>query len=173
MTTGKIREAVAVFEDADSLEAAVVALESHGFDRAAFSVLADEATVEEKLGHRYRSVREMEDEPAAPRETFFTHVSRAEAEYGLPLGLAAVAGLALAGVGGLLPLLVAVGGGAALGSVLGQKLHQHHAQRMREQMARGGLLLWVNVRNEEEEKAALEILGQHSAHDLHVHDIAA
>jgi len=173
MTTGTIREAVAVFDDADSLEAAVVALESHGFDRAAFSVLADEATVEHKLGHRYRSIKEMEDEPAAPRETFFTHVSRTEAEYGLPLGLAAVAGLALAGVGGVLPLLVAVGGGAAIGGVLGQKLHQHHAKRVREQLARGGLLLWVNLRDKAEEEAALHILGKHSAHDLHVHDISA
>ena len=173
MTTGTIREAVAVFDDPDSLEAAVIALESHGFDRAAFSVLADEAAAEKKLGHQYRSVKEMEDEPAAPRETFFTRVSRAEAEYGLPLGLAAVAGLALAGVGGILPLLVAVGGGAALGGVLGQKLHHHHAERVAEQLARGGLLLWVNVRDEAEEKAALDILAKHAAHDLHVHDIAA
>ncbi len=40
-----IREAVAVFEDAQKLEEAVFALETHGFDRAAFSVLADEAAV--------------------------------------------------------------------------------------------------------------------------------
>ncbi len=136
-------------------------------------MLADEAAAEKKLGHQYRSVKEMEDEPAAPRETFFTRVSRAEAEYGLPLGLAAVAGLALAGVGGMLPLLVAVGGGAALGGVLGQKLHHHHAERVAGQLARGGLLLWVNVRDEAEEKAALDILAKHAAHDLHVHDIAA
>jgi hypothetical protein len=49
-----VREAVAVFDDPDTLEAAVFALETHGFDRAAFSLLADEATVERKLGQRYR-----------------------------------------------------------------------------------------------------------------------
>ncbi len=136
-------------------------------------MLADEVAAEKKLGHCYQSVKEMEDEPAAPRETFFTRVSRTEAEYGLPLGLAAVAGLALAGVGGLLPLLVAVGGGAVLGGVLGQKLHHHHASRVAEQLARGGLLLWVNVRDKAEEKTALDILVKHAAHDLHVHDITA
>jgi hypothetical protein len=39
-------------------------------------------------------------------------------------------------------------------------------------LARGGLLLWVNLRNAAEEKTAVEILMAHSAHDVHVHDIA-
>ena len=34
------REAVAVFDTAEALDAAVFALETHGFDRAAFSLLA-------------------------------------------------------------------------------------------------------------------------------------
>ena len=63
-----IREAVAMFDDPEKLEEAVFALETRGFDRAAFSLLAEEATVERKLGHRYQRVVEMEDEPAAPRE---------------------------------------------------------------------------------------------------------
>jgi len=84
MTTRTIREAVAVFDDPQKLEDAVFALETHGFDRAAFSLLADEATVERKLGYRYKRVAEMEDLAKAPRETFFTRVSRLEAEYGLP-----------------------------------------------------------------------------------------
>lgn len=166
-----IREVVAVFDDAKALEEAVFALETHGFDRAAFSLLADEAAVERKLGHRYRRVAEMEDEPAAPRETFFTRVSRMEAEYGLPLGLASIGTLALAGVGGLLPVLVAAGGGAAIGAALGAIMHHHHAQRVREQLARGGLLLWVNVRDAGQEKTAIEILKDRSAHDVHVHEI--
>ena len=168
-----IREVVGVFDDPEALEAAVFALETHGFDRAAFSLLADEATVERELGHRYRRVAEMEDEPAAPRGTFFTRVSRAEAEYGLPVGLASIGALVLAGVGGLLPVLVAAGGGAALGAVLGRMMHSHHARRVQEQLARGGLLLWVNVRDAAQEKAAVETLSAHSAHDVHVHEVAA
>ena len=41
-----------------------------------------------------------------------------------------------------------------------------------EQLERGGLLLWVNVRNAVEEETALEILRAHSAHDVHAHEIA-
>jgi hypothetical protein len=165
-----IREAVAVFDDPETLEKAVFALETHGFDRAAFSLLADEATVEKKLGHRYRRVAEMEDEPAAPRETFFSKVSRVEAEYGLPVGLAFIGVVALAGIGGTLPVVIAAGGGAAVGAVLGGLIHRHHVHRIEEQLARGGLLLWVAVHDVAEEKTAVEILKGHSAHDVHIHE---
>jgi hypothetical protein len=170
--TRTIREIVALFDDAKALEEAVFALETHGFDRAAFSLLADEAAVASKLGHRYQRVAEMEDEPAAPRETFFSRVSRIEAEFGLPLGLAAIGALALAGVGGVLPVLAATGGGAAIGTVLGSIMHHRHAQQVQEQLARGGLLLWVNVRDAGQEKAAIEVLQARSAHDIHVHEIS-
>jgi hypothetical protein len=166
-----IREVVAVFDDTKALEQAVFALETHGFDRAAFSVLADEATVERKLGHRYQRVTEMEDEPRAPRATLFSRVSRLEAEYGPAVGLAAIGAFALTGVGGMLLVLVAAGGGAVLGGALGGLMHRHYARRIEEQLARGGLLLWVNVRDPAQENTALEILRAHTAHDVHVHEI--
>src|SRR5579875_3537300 len=168
--TRTIREAVAVFDDAQALERAVFALETHGFDRSAFSLLADAATVARKLGHRYRHVAEMEDEPAAPRETFFSRVSRAEAEYGLPLGLAAVGALALAGIGGPLPVLVAAGGGAAIGAVLGRMLHRHHVQRVQEQLARGGLLWGPTRPTAGEKKRAAGIRPPNPPHAVHVHN---
>ncbi len=46
-----IREAVAVFDDAEALQAAIDELESSGFDRAEISLLAGAKSVEEKLGH--------------------------------------------------------------------------------------------------------------------------
>ena len=165
-----MRQAIAVFDDLQSLEAAVYELETNGFDRAAFSLLANEDAVERKLGHRYRQVKDMEDNPAAPRETFFSHVSRLEADY-LPTPiLASIGALALMGAG-TVAVLVAAGAGALLGAALGRSLHEHNAKRVAEQLARGGLLLWVNVRNGKEEETASRILKAHSAHDVHVHDI--
>jgi hypothetical protein len=58
----------------------------------------------------------------------------------------------MAGVGSGLPAIFAVGGGALIGAALGRLIHQHHATVVKEQLARGGLLLWVNVRNASEEK---------------------
>jgi hypothetical protein len=168
-----IREVVAVFDDTKTLDDAVFALETRGFDRAAFSLLASEAAAEEKLGHRYQEVKEVEDDPKAPRAAFFSRVSRLEADY-LPAPiLASIGALVVAGVGAVLPVVVAAGTGALLGAALGHVMHQHEATRVNEQLGRGGLLLWVNVRNAREEQTALEVLGEHSAHDVHVHDIAA
>jgi hypothetical protein len=172
--SSQIREVVAVLDDADALDAAVYELETHGFDRAAFSLLASEHAVEEKLGHRYRRIEEMEDEPKAPRETFFSRASRLEAEYGLAPALALLAAVTVGfgAVAATLPVLVAAGGGAAVGAALGRLIHQQHAERLREQLARGGLLLWVNVRTPEEESKALTILKAQAARDVHAHDIA-
>src|SRR5665213_2388946 len=168
-----IREVVAVFSDTDELDKAVYELQTRGFDRAAFSLLASEAAVAEKLGHRYQQVRDVEDDPKAPRETFFSRVSRLEADY-LPAPILASVGiLALAGVGSILAVLVAAGAGGLIGAALGRMIHEHHAIRVQEQLARGGLLLWVNVRNAGEEETALKVLRVHAAHDVHAHDIAA
>src|SRR5450631_3844215 len=76
-----IREVVAAFHDTKALDDAVYALETRGFDRAAFSLLASEQAVEEKLGHRYQNVKEVEDDPSVPRATFFSRISRLEADY--------------------------------------------------------------------------------------------
>ena len=56
-----IREAVAVFEDEDTLVAAADELMSSGFDRAELSLVAGEAAVSEKLGHLYERVEKEED----------------------------------------------------------------------------------------------------------------
>jgi hypothetical protein len=168
-----VREVVAVFDDAETLDAAVFALETRGFDRAAFSLLASEEAVAQKLGHRYQQVREVEDDPKVPRETFFSRISRLEAEYLPAPALASVGALMLAGIGTGLPALIAAGSGALIGAALGRLIHERHAKRVQEQLARGGLVLWVNVRGPREEKAALEIARAHSAHDVHAHELAA
>lgn len=169
--SGNIQEVVAVFDDTDTLDKAVYALETRGFDRAAFSLLASEDAVAQRLGHRYQRVRDTEDDLEVPRNTFFSRVSRIEAEYLPAPVLAAVGALALAGTGGLLPAVIAAGSGALIGAALGRLMHLRHAVRVREQLERGGLLLWVSVRNTREEETALEVLRTYSAHDVHTHEI--
>jgi hypothetical protein len=167
------REVVAVFDDTEALDKAVYTLETRGFDRAAFSLLASEEAVAQKLGHRYQRVSETEDDPKVPRDTFFSRISRLEAEYLPAPALAAAGVLIVAGTGAILPVVIAAGGGALIGAALGRMMHERHATRVREQLERGGLLLWVSVRNVSEEEIALEVLRAHSAHDVHSHEIAA
>ena len=167
------REAVGVFDSSEALDAAVFALETHGFDRAAFSLLASEEAVEHRLGQRYRLVREMEDNMAAPRDTFYSRISRLEATYLPAPALAAIGGLMFAGGSVALPAVIAAGGGFVLGAALGGLIHRHHAARVRGQLERGGLLLWVGLRDADQEDKALEILRAQGGHDVHVHEARA
>ena len=100
------REAVDVFHDPDSLQAALDQLLSSGFDRRELSLLASERAIEEKLAHRYRKVAELEDDPRVPRVAYVCLESIGDAEGGLIGGLmyigAVVAGGAMVAPGGTL-----------------------------------------------------------------------
>jgi hypothetical protein len=177
-----LREAVGVFDTAESLEDAIDELQSSGFDRAEISLLASERTVEEKLGHAYRPVEQLEDEARVPRTAFVSTESRGDAEGGLIGGLMYVGAVLAAGgivasggtlAGAVVAAALAAGAGAAGGSALAKLLEYHHADYLGEQLRHGGILLWVRTRTAEREALALEILGRHSARDVHVHSIPA
>ena len=67
---GGVREAVAVFDTAQTLQNAIDELLSSGFHRAELSLLASEADVVSKLGHKYRKSSELEDNPTVPRAAY-------------------------------------------------------------------------------------------------------
>ena len=171
-------EAVAVFEDAETLQAAIDELQSSGFDRAELSLLAGETAVQEKLGHAYKKAEELEDDASVPRAAYVSTESVGDAEGGLIGGLMYVGALAAAGAvvatGGTLAATIAgaavAGGvGGLAGSALAKLVGDHHGQYIQEQLDHGGLLLWVRTRDKDHEKKATEILSKHSAHDVHIH----
>lgn len=175
--TTTAREAVAVFDDAGDLDAAVEELRAAGFRKSDISLLATEASVEKKLGHRYERVEELEDEPDVPRVAYRTHASIGESDdmivgsmtY-LPAVVAAGTVVATAGVVAAAVTATAIAG-ALIGTVLTRWLDQHHAEHLQEQLDHGGLLLWVRTADEAAERKALGILTQHSAHDVHIHEL--
>jgi hypothetical protein len=174
-----VTEAVAVFHDVPSLDAAVGGLRKAGFKRSDISLLASEEAVEKKLGHRYEKVEELEDEPEAPRETYRTRASLGDTEsviigsltY-LPTVLAAGTVVASAGVVAAAVTGTAIAG-ALIGTVLARWLDEHHVEYLTEQLEHGGLLLWVRTRNKEQEDKALAILREHSGADVHLHRLPA
>ncbi|MEX1147209.1 MAG: hypothetical protein WEB93_02400 [Sphingomonadales bacterium] len=177
-----IREAVGVFQTADALENAIDELEQSGFDHAEMSLLASEASVDAKLGHRYDRVRQIEDDPEVPRRAYIARESVGDAEGGLIGGLFYVGAVAAAGAivasGGTLVAviggtLLAGGAGGAVGAVLARVVGRHHASYFQQQLDRGGILLWVRTRDAAHEVRALEILGHYAVDDVHVHDIQA
>ena len=169
-----------VFNDADSLQAALDDLQEHGFMRQELSILADDRAVQEKLGHIYKRVEEAEDDPAAPRTIFVSNETMGEAEgtaIGLPLYVAATTatGIVAASGGTLLSAIIAATAtgvvGAAIGAILAGFIAKHHADYIQEQIDHGGLLLWVHLRSPDMEDKAREVLGRHSAHDVHIHEV--
>jgi hypothetical protein len=173
-----VREAVGVFHDRDAFLDAVDDLLSAGFDRAELSLLAGEKAVEDKLGHAYDKVQELEDDAAVPRVAFVGDHSLAEGRTGIIGGLAYVGAVAAAGAvvasGGALAATViaavlAGGGGGVLGALAARWLGRDRAQALQRQLDKGGLLLWVRARDEAHEQRAVEILTRSGAEDVHVH----
>jgi hypothetical protein len=174
---GKVREAVAVFDDVSSLETAVDELHAAGFAEDAISLLAAHDAVARKLGHMYRRVEELEDDPRAPRTAFVSAKNLGERESRvlgsltvLPTVIAA--GTVVASAGAVAAAIVGTAiAGALLGTVFTHWMDRRHADWLQEQLDRGGVLLWVRTPSEEDERKALEILTRYSAHDIHIHEI--
>lgn len=173
-----VREAVGYFTSVADLEGAIDELESSGFDRAEISLLASEHTVDEKLGHAYRKVSELEDDHSVPRTHYVSKESVGAAEgalIGTPLYVAALAafGAIVASGGTLVAALAgaaAAGGtGGLIGGALARLVGKHHAEYLHDQLEHGGLLLWVRTWDATDEDRAVAILKKHSGRDVHVH----
>lgn len=173
-TPDRAREIVAVFDDAETLEQAVAALEGQGIPRAAISLLASEHAVEQKLGERYKRVEGLEDNPSVPRDTFVGWLTRRDPGYGLMPAMAflGVVTLSIASQAILLPVLTATGGGVLIGAALRRLLRHRSVEQLHEQLQQGGLLMWVHVRSKEEEANATRLLKAGGARHVHAHSLS-
>jgi len=173
-------EAVGVFKTAEEFQAAADALLSSGFDRADLSLLASVHAVEEKLGHIYRRVETLEDDPKVPRTAYVSDDAIGEAQGALIssltfVGAVGAAGATVAAGGALVGTILAAAmlGGAAglIGSTLGKMVAQHHADHLGAQLEKGGLLLWVRTRDPDHEVRAEGTMRKHGARDVHIHEL--
>lgn len=173
-------EAVAVFHDVSSFQAAIDDLSLAGFDHGDINVLAHKDTIASKLGHEYRSTAEFEDNPEAPRIGFVPVETIGDAEgavIGAGVYVPAIAGsLAVVASGGTMlgaiaAAAIAGGAGGLIGAAVARRIGSKHAKHLDQHLSRGGLLLWVRTRDAECEKRALDILRRHRAHDVHLHSL--
>lgn len=174
-------EAVAVFHDVQSFQAAIDDLLSAGFDGADLNVLAHEDAITAKLGRSYNSTKEFMDDPEAPRIGYVPEETIGDAEgavIGAGIYLPAVVGsLAVVASGGTLLGAIAAaalagGAGGLVGAALARFIGHEHAKHLDQHLERGGLLLWVRTRDREHADIALDVLRRHSADDIHLHQIA-
>ena len=181
-TGQRLHEAVGVFHNADDLQAAIDDLLSAGFDRADISVLASRTSVERRLGHSVDRLDRLADDPSIPRTAYVSAESRGDA-MGVAIGASgylpavAVGATIIAAGGSLVGAVIAAAmagtAGGLIGSVLADTIKRRHARLVADQLAHGGLVLWVQTRDADHERRAEEILTGNSATGVHVHGVPA
>ncbi len=176
----EVREAVGVFMDEKSYQAAVDDLLSSGFDHGDISLLAAEPTVQQKLKNSYTQTTDLADDKNAERRGYVATESVGNAKGGLIGGLVYVGALVAAGpvivTGGTLAAAIAAavvagGAGGVLGSVLANWLGRSQSEHLQTQLDNGGLLLWVRTRDADHERTAIDIMKRHSGQDVHLHTL--
>ncbi len=182
-STETVNEAVGAFHSVECLESAIDDLQDAGFNRSELSLLAHDKTVKGKLGHVYKKAEEAADDPEAPRIAWISGDSVEVGEaalVGAPLFIAAlVAGgaVVVATGGALLPAIgaaVAAGGLAGtFGGLVAGEIGAEHAEHYEQQLERGGILLWVHLREPADGQKAVDILTKNKADHVRVHQIAA
>lgn len=172
------REAVALFNDEDSLQAAIDELLESGFDRAELSLLGTEETLRSTFGDRFKTSAELEDFEGVPRSCYCSVESLGDAQGGIIGGLvyvgavAATAAVVVSGgtLGAVVAACVLAGGAAgAVGTYLAGLMGRARSRHIEEHLQHGGLLLWVRTWTPQDEKLATAILKNHSGKDVHVH----
>ena len=175
---GNVREAVALFDSEDDMQAAVDDLGRHGFSNAAISrpVILDKIEAVKK--RIIKNIKDMEDDSEVPRQAYTENSSRTEGltvvflipVYILVMGAAGLAGAhgldlgAAVFISMLLGLLGVIVGGYSV-----YKLSQMNNKRIRGEQERGGFLLWVRTGNNSQEAMAVDILRRHAGRDVHLH----
>lgn len=176
----KIREAVGIFNDAESLGNAIDDLLATGIDSDGLGLLASEKAVEDTLGDLYARTNTEEGTPGSPAIAFVERESLGQAGKSLGGGLffvgtsgvmggvvassAVLGGALLAAVGGV----VAVG---VIGALVASVIHQSDAEFLQQQVDEGKLLLFVRIIDSAREQDIKRILNHYTGTDVKLYDI--
>lgn len=177
--TADLREIIGVFHSVDDLEAAINGLASEGFDRADMSILGEEHVLSGDVSALVQDTQRLADDPQAPRQAIISDTdirqgrTLATSLAGVVAAFVATGATILTGGGALAAVIgaAAAGGGASaavhtVGRVAGSK----HNEVLEEQIRRGGIVLWVALREPGQDQTARRILERHHATDIHVHE---
>lgn len=172
-----ISEAMGIFANTDSLQSAMDELQSNGFGRVELSVMAKSDEVRKKIGHGYKYVDEITDTPDVPRRYFFSDNSIDSIKaiiIGYPFYIAAGAAAIIAISAGetmdaaLIIALLTGAGFAIIGSIISTMFFRKYEKDIKKQIKKGGLVLWVQVKDKAKEKVAKAILRKNGARNIHI-----
>jgi len=176
----RVREVAGVCRSPDALDAAVAGLLLSGFDRTDVDLMGEPEVLRRRLGIDHVPVEKLADLPAAAAKPYLGSAD-------LAATLSTLAGILIfVGAAGAALLVVASGGswwrsvaagvggvaaGAALVAIVANRLKRAQEKELEQQLAAGGIVLWVRARSSEREKRAQQILRAHGAEAIRVHEI--
>ncbi|MEX0299074.1 MAG: hypothetical protein AB3N28_08375 [Kordiimonas sp.] len=175
---GNVREAVALFDSEDDMQAAVYDLESQGFSNAAISRPVPPEEIEAVIDHPINSAKELEDDSSVPRQAFGDKDSRIEGIMVVLLIPVYVALLIAAGIAvanglevwqGVIISLIMGSMGLLIGGLFSYRIARKKSERTKREQEWGGLLLWVRTGSTAQEHKAIDILRKHAGRDVHLH----
>lgn len=170
-------EVVGLFRSPESLEAAISALSTAGWDRAEMSIVAQKHLLEPEEP-MHEDADTAADDPRVDRGAVMSDTdvrqgrNLATALGGVVAAFAASGAVIMSGGTALAALVgaAAAGGGAAAAvNALGQWAGEHRAAHLEDQIRHGGILLWVMLRDAGREQLARDILTRHGAVSVHTH----
>ena len=173
-TTYNEREAVAIFGDESSLNAAVDALIQAGWAAEDMSLLGHT----DKVNEMQARARELADKADAPRTAYVSPDSAVEGTVEAIAAPALLAGLGATAIitsGGLalLPTIALAAGstaaGGGLGLLLARAFGRKHANHVQDQILNGGLLLWVKASDAAQDEKLLAALRDNGGLNVHMH----
>ena len=173
-TTYHEREAVAIFGDEASLNAAVDALIQAGWEQDDMSLLGHA----DKVGELQARAAELADRDDVPRAAYVSPDSAVEGVAASVAGPAVLAGLGATAIvtsGGLalLPTIAFTAGSASvaggIGLLFARAFGHRHAAHVQDQILNGGLLLWVKAREAATDEKLLAVLREHGGRNVHMH----
>jgi hypothetical protein len=175
------REAVAVYQTANSLRAALRSLKRVGFDRARVTLVADQVLAEQKLGPALPKAVDVAEPLVDPRARYILERHGSDhfaALLGAGIGYVGAAVAAIGAVSGnhfivvpaLLGTLLCGAAAVALTAASG-RLSNPALDLLARRFRRGEFLLWVQIDTPEQEAKALKVLSKNSVQDVQVFDV--
>jgi len=175
------REAVAVYQTAASLRAALRGLKRVGFDRARVTLVADEVVAQEKLGPTVPKTVDVAEPLVDPRARYILERHGSDhfaALLGAGIGYVGAAVAAIGAVSGnhfiVVPALLGTllcGAAAIALTSLSSRYANPALDLLARRFRRGEFLLWVQVESPEQEARALKVLSRNAVQDVQVLDV--
>lgn len=175
-----IREAVAIFPNAQTLKSAIAELRNAGFHPEELGLLASAQVVEDALGDLYARTNKDAAAPEAPAIAFVGREAIGEAPSALGgslffVGTSGIAGAVVASAaifgGALLTALGGLVGVGLIGTLVAKVIHQSDAEYLQQQVDEGRILLFARLNEPGSENLAINILNRHGSIEVKVYAV--